>query len=103
MRAYEFINQKSNKLTMRHLHKLKKIRKLRQHELEQKKSLVAQMYGDPVAHAEKEQQELEQMERQLELVMDKIKNEIQSAEIDNQQREKIRSMAMRTVKRSMKN
>jgi len=79
-----------------------KIRNIKRAERDQKLKLVANMYGDPEAGFKQEQLELDQMRQEIDLEIQKIQAEITSSELDNNQRDKVRKMAMKTARNSMK-
>lgn len=90
-------------ITLRDVHRLSKIRKARQREYEKKMALVSTMYGDgdnaDDIDLERARLEHEKEMVKLELEKDKlaIQREIENAEIDHEQREKISKMALRTL------
>ncbi len=97
---------RKNKLTLRTLNRLNKIRTARRLEAEKKSPLLKLMYGNDGLQAEhdaidaereKFQQEIE-LEK-LELERDKltIQQEIDAAELDDKQRQHIRAMAKKAI------
>jgi DNA-binding helix-hairpin-helix protein with protein kinase domain len=85
-------------LTLRHLNKLKHIRKNRQRAHDDKMSLVSTMYGDPQLR----EHEIEAQQQALENLKDEIANQIDAAEIDQKQKSHIETMAMNTIERQRK-
>ncbi len=85
-------------ITLRHLNKLKHIRRNRQREHDAKMALVSTMYGDPQLR----ENELEAQHQALENLKDEIANQIDAAEIDQKQKAHIEDMAMDAVKRRRK-
>ena len=110
----EIQNPTSNgqpKLTLRHLHKLKLIRRRQAKERDEKLAMLPVMYGDAdhqhrMRELELEQAELEQHKREADDAIDRreleIEQAIADAELDNKQREKISAMAINTVNRQRK-
>jgi hypothetical protein len=91
MRAYELYETTTRQphLTLRHLNRLKHIRKRNQQAHDAKLSMLPQMYsGERLADEAK--------------LKDDISNEIDKAEIDAKQKQHIETMAMNAVKRQRK-
>ncbi len=97
------------KLTLRNLNRLNQIRKARRLERQKKEPLLKLMYGDDVLKAELENAALERDQMMQDIEMAKldlerqklgIQKEIEKAELDNDQRQHIRSMAMKMARRS---
>ena len=85
-------------ITLRHLNKLKHIRRNRQREHDAKMATVSVMYGDPQIR----ENELEAQEQALKNLKDEIANQIDAAEIDQKQKSHIEDMAMDAVIRQRK-
>lgn len=99
MRAYEYLQAEPTKhLTLRHLNKLKHIRKKIKKERQDKLNLVSAMYADPNQQA----QQLEVQENSLENLKDEISNLIDAAEIEQDKKAHIQSMAINAVKHQRK-
>ena len=96
MRAYEFIGPKTHVLTLRHLHKLKLIRRQREKELADKRVLRAALYG---GGAMMDEDEHAQEKQALELLKDEIALEIEAAKITKDDKDRIGDMALRAVKK----
>lgn len=94
MRAHEFTNKPATAITLRHLHKLKLIRRRRDKELAQKRELMAVMYGGGQLMDEDEH---EQEKQALELLKDEIALEIEAAKIAQDDKDRIADMARRTL------
>ena len=92
------------RLTFRHLNRLKHIRNARQKKHEEKLKFVAAMYSDTDMKAARDEidMEREQMKHELEMAKLEIEREIDVAELDNEQRQKIKAMALKTVERKRK-
>ncbi len=86
-------------ITLRHLNKLKHIRRRHKRDHHIKMDLVSKMYGDPQLR----ENELEAQQQALENLKDEIANQIDAAEIDQKQKSHIENMAMDAVKRRQKN
>lgn len=85
-------------LTLRHLNKLKHIRRHHQREHEAKMATVSAMYSDPQLR----ENELEAQQQALDNLKDEIANQIDAAEIIQKQKSHIEDMAMDTVLRQRK-
>ena len=91
MRAYELYETTTHKpqITLRHLNRLKHIRKRNQQAHAEKMAMLPQMYsGERLAD-----------EAQLKA---EVSDEIEAAEIDAEQKQHIEQMAMNAVKRQRK-
>lgn len=118
MRAYELYEFKTNtgvynpndddrvqyahagrrpKVTLGQLNRLKHINKRRQADLEKKADFLALMYGDDSQKYEAEKMELERQQHELEMLMDKISNEVDKAEISKEDQDRIHQMAMNHI------
>ena len=125
MRAYEFITEtefgrydpaedtlsirrlgdtRKPRITLWHLNRLKKIRAVRRWEKLKKADFVQVMYGDPDLEQQKEDLEFEHEKREQELqaLKDEVALQIDKAEIDREQKDHIRDMAMNAVKKAKK-
>ncbi len=103
----ELTDTRKGKLTLRKLNQLKHIRNARRAEKEKKAPILSMMYGDETMRAEQEaidadrdrqQQELELAKLELERDKMAIQQEIEAAELDNEQRQHIRAMAQKALK-----
>ena len=86
------------KITLRHLHRLKHIRNRRRREQAKKQALVQTMYGNP----DFRELELEQQEQKLETLQGQITLEIDAAKIDQETKDHIRQMARDAIDRQRK-
>lgn len=89
---------RKGKITLQLLNKLKHIRNRRQQELDKKLALVKAMYGNPDIR----ELELQQQERDLEILRGQIALEIDAAKIDGKHKDRIRDMAMDAMRRERK-
>ena len=85
-------------LTLRHLNRLKHIRRKRQRDHDAKMELVSIMYGDPQLR----ENELEVQQQALENLKDEIANKIDAAEINQKQKSHIEDMAINALTRKRK-
>ena len=85
-------------ITLRHLNKLKHIRRNRQREHDAKMALVSTMYTDPQIR----ENELETQQQALENLKTEIALQIDAAEINQKQKSHIEDMAMDAVIRKRK-
>lgn len=92
MRAYELYETSTRKLkiTLRHLNRLKHIRRSNQQAHNEKMAMLPQMYSG------------ERLADEAEL-KDDICDQIDTAEIDTKQKRQIETMAINAVKRQQKN
>ena len=81
---------RGQKITLRHLNRLKHIRNRRRREQAKKQALVQTMYGNP----DFRELELEQQEQKLETLQGQITLEIDAAKIDQETKDHIRQMAL---------
>ena len=88
----------NRKITLRGLNRLKHIRNRRRAEARKHANLVRAMYGNPDIR----DQELQQQEQRLETLRGQIALEIDAAEIDQGQKERIRDMAKNAMRKSKK-
>ena len=102
---------RSNKLTLRHLNKLNRIKKNREREQTARQALVRLMYGDQdfqhshlEARLEQErlQHELELAKQGLEQDRLKIEHEIELAKLSDEGRAKVRDVAHKVIGRKLK-
>ena len=96
------INPRSDaepKLTLRHLNRIKKLRKVFLKQAEQKRKLRGLMYGGAEAD-ERKHEEFEQAQHDLEMLRAQIGNEIDAAEIEQDRKDKLTTTAMRYVKKA---
>lgn len=117
MRAYELYKHdifqrnisdtRKPPITLRHLNHLNQIRKARAEAKRKKLPLISVIYGNPDTKAEHEaievereqlQQEIELAKLQIEKDKLRIQKEIEEAELDNEQRQHIRTMAINAMK-----
>jgi hypothetical protein len=82
-------------ITLRHLNRLKHIRRKNKRDHDAKMELVSTMYGDPQLR----ENELEAEKLTLENLKDEIANKIDAAEISQKDHDHISSMALDAVKR----
>jgi hypothetical protein len=85
-------------ITLRHLNRLKHIRKNRQREHDIKMDLVSTMYGDP----QLQENEAEAHQQAMENLKDEITNQIDAAEITQKQKSHIEDMALAAIERKRK-
>ena len=83
-------------ITLRHLNRLKHIRRKNQSDRDAKMDTVATMYGDPQLR----ENEIEAQQQALENLKDEIANQIDAAEISQKDNDRISAMAMNAVKRN---
>ena len=86
------------KITLRDLNRLKHIRNRRREEARAQSNLVRAMYGNP----DLRELDLQQQEQRLDTLRGQIALEIDAAEIDQGQKDRIRDMAMSAIKKSKK-
>ena len=99
-------------ITLRYLNHLKLQRRQREAEFAKKRPLIAAMYGDPDRQAEavkdeiereEERHEIEMLKQEIDLLKDQIAVQIDAAEINAEQKERIAQGAMRAIARKRKN
>lgn len=127
MRAWEFIetdptvvsaklaslgDNRRPRITLRYINQLKRQKKRREAEFAKKRPLIAAMYGDADEQAEavkdelereEERHEIEMLKQEVELLKDQIAVQIDAAEIDAEQKDRIAQGAMRAIARKRKN
>jgi hypothetical protein len=95
-------------MTLRFINRLKQQKKQREAELAKKELFLAAMYGDPYEQMgnfenelarEQDRHEIEMLKQEVELLKDQIAVQIDAAEIDAEQKERIAQGAMRAIKR----
>ena len=98
-------------ITLRHINRLKHVRKARQKALETKRQFIAIIYGDPELtdrraeleqESQRQQHELEMAKLELEKEKLAIQKEIEEAEIDQEAKDHIRDMAMNAARKRKK-
>ena len=87
-------------ISLRHINRLKELRRARQAEHEQRQRLWSLMYADPNA----ELHNLDQREAELRLrkLQAEIEQAIAKAEVSTEQRDRLQQLAMREVSRRTK-
>ncbi len=95
---HEFTDTRKPVITLRHLNRLKHIRRQRQRDHDAKMATVSTMYGDPQLR----ENELDSQQQALENLKDEITNQIDAAEINQKQKSHIEDMAMNAVMRKRK-
>ncbi len=88
----------ARKITLRDLNRLKHVRNRRREEARKHSNLVRTMYGNP----DLRDLDLQQQEQRLETLRGQIALEIDAAEIDQGQKERIRDMARNAMRKSKK-